>query len=176
MQNNNNSTYSNGTLCHFCKYRRRPTDTAPDWECPNCQRVYHKVPRDHQHRDKMRYAHAPLEPTSFFERIPKRPLTALTIVLLDIGYGLMTDWQYLRPELDALLHTVIVIACFLTITFIEPALRIYHQYMPLRTGLIERLAKKNPKEEALIIRYGPKLYELVAWAGLIWFVFIFSWR
>lgn len=29
--------------CLKCGYKRRPTDTAPDYECPNCGRVYAKV-------------------------------------------------------------------------------------------------------------------------------------
>lgn len=30
-------------ICPKCAYERRPTDTAPDWECPACGVVYAKV-------------------------------------------------------------------------------------------------------------------------------------
>jgi len=34
------------TTCPACNYTRLPTDIAPDWECPKCQKVYAKITRD----------------------------------------------------------------------------------------------------------------------------------
>jgi predicted RNA-binding Zn-ribbon protein involved in translation (DUF1610 family) len=32
-----------GTVCHACGYERKPTDQAPDWECPACGKAYVKT-------------------------------------------------------------------------------------------------------------------------------------
>lgn len=32
-----------GTVCKKCGYERKPTDTAPDYECPKCGAIYAKV-------------------------------------------------------------------------------------------------------------------------------------
>ena len=29
--------------CPACGYKRTPEDTAPDWQCPNCERAYNKI-------------------------------------------------------------------------------------------------------------------------------------
>lgn len=31
------------TTCPACHYTRKPTDDVPEWECPNCQKVYDKA-------------------------------------------------------------------------------------------------------------------------------------
>lgn len=31
------------TICQACGYQRRPTDQAPDWECPSCGKAYVKT-------------------------------------------------------------------------------------------------------------------------------------
>ena len=32
----------NTMLCPFCNYKRKESDTAPDWQCPKCHRAYNK--------------------------------------------------------------------------------------------------------------------------------------
>lgn len=32
-----------GTICEACGYERKPTDQAPDWECPSCGKAYVKT-------------------------------------------------------------------------------------------------------------------------------------
>jgi len=36
---------SNFITCPACHYTRQPTDNAPDWECPMCQKAYIKTAR-----------------------------------------------------------------------------------------------------------------------------------
>ena len=31
------------TVCRACGYQRKPTDQAPDWECPSCGKAYAKT-------------------------------------------------------------------------------------------------------------------------------------
>lgn len=31
------------TVCQACGYQRKPTDQAPDWECPSCGKAYIKT-------------------------------------------------------------------------------------------------------------------------------------
>lgn len=31
------------TICQACGYQRKPTDQAPDWECPACGKAYSKT-------------------------------------------------------------------------------------------------------------------------------------
>lgn len=31
------------TICPKCDYERKESDTAPQWQCPNCQAVYEKL-------------------------------------------------------------------------------------------------------------------------------------
>jgi len=31
------------TICQACGYQRKPTDQAPDWECPSCGKAYIKT-------------------------------------------------------------------------------------------------------------------------------------
>jgi hypothetical protein len=35
-----------GTVCQACGYERKPTDQAPDWECPSCGKAYVKTAHD----------------------------------------------------------------------------------------------------------------------------------
>jgi hypothetical protein len=35
-----------GTVCQACGYERKPTDQAPDWECPSCGKAYVKTSHD----------------------------------------------------------------------------------------------------------------------------------
>jgi hypothetical protein len=35
-----------GTICEACGYQRKPTDQAPDWQCPSCGRAYVKTMHD----------------------------------------------------------------------------------------------------------------------------------
>ena len=56
------------TTCPNCNYVRLPTDTAPDWQCPSCERAYnkaagapldesygrHQVPRTHRSPERGR--------------------------------------------------------------------------------------------------------------------------
>jgi len=37
-----------GTVCHACGYERKPTDQAPDWECPACGKAYIKTSPDQE--------------------------------------------------------------------------------------------------------------------------------
>ena len=30
-------------ICPHCNYARKPDDTAPDWQCPACERAYVKA-------------------------------------------------------------------------------------------------------------------------------------
>lgn len=39
------------TTCPACHYTRKPTDDAPSWECPNCQKAYLKAAREIQQAD-----------------------------------------------------------------------------------------------------------------------------
>ena len=41
-----NKTTSGGTICPKCKYIRKATDLAPDYECPKCGFVYAKAKKD----------------------------------------------------------------------------------------------------------------------------------
>ncbi|RUL74525.1 hypothetical protein [Dyella choica] len=34
------------TVCHACGYQRRPTDQAPDWQCPSCGKAYVKTSQE----------------------------------------------------------------------------------------------------------------------------------
>jgi predicted RNA-binding Zn-ribbon protein involved in translation (DUF1610 family)/uncharacterized membrane protein len=34
------------TICQACGYQRKPTDQAPDWECPSCGKAYIKTSHD----------------------------------------------------------------------------------------------------------------------------------
>ena len=34
------------TICRACGYQRKPTDQAPDWECPSCGKAYVKTSQD----------------------------------------------------------------------------------------------------------------------------------
>ena len=34
------------TACQACGYQRKPTDQAPDWECPSCGKAYAKTSQD----------------------------------------------------------------------------------------------------------------------------------
>jgi hypothetical protein len=34
------------TVCRACGYERKPTDQAPDWECPSCGKAYAKTSQD----------------------------------------------------------------------------------------------------------------------------------
>ena len=34
------------TICQACGYQRKPTDQAPDWECPACGKAYAKTSHD----------------------------------------------------------------------------------------------------------------------------------
>ena len=34
------------TVCQACGYQRRPTDQAPDWQCPSCGRAYAKTSQE----------------------------------------------------------------------------------------------------------------------------------
>lgn len=34
------------TVCQACGYQRKPTDQAPDWECPSCGKAYVKTSHD----------------------------------------------------------------------------------------------------------------------------------
>jgi predicted RNA-binding Zn-ribbon protein involved in translation (DUF1610 family) len=36
------------TICQACGYQRKPTDQAPDWECPSCGKAYVKTSHDSQ--------------------------------------------------------------------------------------------------------------------------------
>ncbi|HBG06446.1 MAG: hypothetical protein A2075_13085 [Geobacteraceae bacterium GWC2_58_44] len=36
---------TSSTTCPACNYARQPTDDAPDWQCPNCQKAYVKSAR-----------------------------------------------------------------------------------------------------------------------------------
>jgi predicted RNA-binding Zn-ribbon protein involved in translation (DUF1610 family) len=37
---------SMGTICEACGYQRKPTDQAPDWQCPSCGKAYVKTMHD----------------------------------------------------------------------------------------------------------------------------------
>ena len=41
--------------CPACNYTRQPTDNAPDWECPKCQKAYNKITQsEHPHESVVR--------------------------------------------------------------------------------------------------------------------------
>lgn len=42
---------TSATTCLACNYTRQPTDDAPDWECPNCQKAYVKTARVAEHQE-----------------------------------------------------------------------------------------------------------------------------
>ena len=166
---------SNGTLCNYCHYRRQEDDIAPDWECPRCQRVYHKVPLGHEKLPKNKYVGSfDVEP-SFFSRIPLEQLSALIIVLSDLFYGWSTNWQKLTPKLTYSEHVIVVLICLMVIWFGAQFTTLCYRYLPIRTGIMEHLARKNNHEEKLIIKYMPRLVVLLAWAFMLWFIFKISW-
>ena len=39
------------TTCPACGYTRKPSDDAPDWECPQCYKAYNKTARLVQRQD-----------------------------------------------------------------------------------------------------------------------------
>ncbi len=165
-----------GKLCNYCHYRRQREDIAPDWECPKCQRVYHKVPLDHAKKPKNKYvAIFDVEP-SFFSRIPLEPFLSLLIVLSDLAYGWSTNWQKLTSKLTPTEHTTIIVLCLVIIWFGSPLTTTIYKYLPIRTGIIEHLARKNEHEEKFIIKHMPRFVVLSAWAFLLWFIFKISWQ
>jgi len=164
-----------GKLCNYCHYRRQKEDISPEWECPKCQRVYHKVPLDHERIPKNRYVGGfDIEP-SFFSRIPIEPLLSLIIILSDLTYGWSTNWQKLTTKLTPTEHVCIVLFCLAVIWFGAQFTNLCYKHLPIRTGIMEHLAKKNEHEEKLIIKYMPRLVVLSAWAFLLWFIFKVSW-
>ena len=170
-----NQSISKGTLCNYCHYRRQKDDIAPEWECPKCQRVYHKVPLGHEKIPKNKYIGSfDVEP-SFFSRIPLEPLLSLCIILSDLAYGWSTNWQQLTPKLTPTEHVVIVLFCLVIILFGAQCTALCYKYLPIRTGIMEYLARKNEHEEKLIIKYMPRLVVLSAWAFLLWFILKVSW-
>ena len=164
-----------GTLCHYCHYRRQKEDIGPEWECPKCQRVYHKVPLGHKKIPNNRYVGSfDVEP-SFFSRIPLEPLLSLAIIFSDFAYGWSTNWQSLTPKLSPTEHIVIALCCLAVIWFGAQLTHLCYKYLPIRTGIMEHLARKNEHEEKLIIKYMPRLVVLSACAFLLWFIFKVSW-
>ncbi|MCW8833152.1 MAG: hypothetical protein OQK09_00460 [Colwellia sp.] len=170
-----NQSVSKGTLCNYCHYRRQKEDNAPDWECPRCQRVYHKVPLAHEKIPKNKYIVITDVEPSFFSRIPLELTVALALVLSDIIFGWLTNWQTLTTKLTPTEHITIVVSCLAIIWSGERLTNIIYQYLPIRTGIMEHLARKNEHEEKLIIKHMPRLVVLVAWAFLLWFIFKVSW-
>jgi ssDNA-binding Zn-finger/Zn-ribbon topoisomerase 1 len=45
MERKTEETVTNYKICPACNYVRQPTDIAPEWECPKCQKSYNKVGR-----------------------------------------------------------------------------------------------------------------------------------
>lgn len=166
---------SNGILCNFCHYRRQKEDTSPEWECPKCQRVYHKVPINHEKSPKNKYVgYFDVKP-SFFSRIPLEPFLSLIIILSDLAYGWSTNWQKLTPKLTSTEHIIITFLCLAVIWFGAQFTTLCYKYLPIRTGIMEHLARKNEHEEKFIIKHMPRLVVLSAWAFLLWFIFKVSW-
>jgi len=166
---------SKGMLCNFCHYRRQEEDTNPEWECPKCQRVYHKVPLGHERIRKNKYVGSFDTNPSFVSRIPVELLLSLCIVLSDLAYGCLTNWQTLTPKLTPTEHIVVILFILVVIWFGAQLTTLSYKYLPMRTGIMEYLAEKNDQEEKLIIKYMPRLVVLSAWAFLIWFIFKVSW-
>ena len=168
-------TTRKGIRCNFCHYRRQKEDINPEWECPKCQRAYHKVPLGHEKMPKNKYVGSLDTEPSFFSRIPLEQFTSLCIVLLDLAYGWSTDWQTLTPKLTPTDHVVIVLLCLVIIWFGEQLTTLSYKYLPIRTGIMEHLARKNEHEDKFIIKHMPRLTVLSAWAFLIWFILKVSW-
>lgn len=55
------------TICPKCDYERKPTDTAPDYECPACGIIYAKAGPE----DRMRHLVAYASKTGDWSRIPR---------------------------------------------------------------------------------------------------------
>jgi predicted RNA-binding Zn-ribbon protein involved in translation (DUF1610 family) len=51
FQQNRGEQMTSSITCPACNYTRKPTDDAPDWECPNCQKAYIKTARVVQYQD-----------------------------------------------------------------------------------------------------------------------------
>ena len=112
---------------------------------------------------------------SFFARIPFEQLLALLIVLSDLLYGWLTNWQRLTTKLTSTEHIVIVVLCLIVIWFGAQFTELCYRFFPIRTGIMEHLARKNEQEEKLIIKYMPRLVVLFAWVFLLWFIVKVSW-
>ena len=69
----------------------------------------------------------------------------------------------------------IIFSCLAIIWFGAQFTALCYKYLPIRTGIMEYLARKNEHEEKLIIKYMPRLVVLSAWAFLLWFILKVSW-
>jgi len=164
-----------GKLCNYCHYRRQAKDIGPEWECPQCQRVYHKVPLNHEQIPKNKYVGSfDVEPSAL-SRIPLEFSLSLCIALFDLTYGWLTNWQRLTPQINPTEHVIVILCCLAVIWFGGPFTALCYKHLPIRTGIMEHLAKKNKHEEALIIKHMPRLVVLLAWAFFLWFIFKVSW-
>lgn len=87
-------------LCPKCHYQRRPTDQAPDWQCPNCGVVYTKAFRA---AGASRHTDAPMvyKDTSKKSKFSFKMLRIIVLLIILVMVALQswlttirtTDWQ-----------------------------------------------------------------------------------
>ncbi len=76
-----------GRICPHCNHARKADESAPDWQCPACQRAY----------DKAGHTLPPEGFRQYQGTAEKRglPLAKLLLVLLLAGAG----WAFIRPTM-----------------------------------------------------------------------------
>ncbi len=73
-----------GRICPKCSYERKPTDSAPAWECPRCGVVYDKAVKKRDDDDE-----PPAE--------VKKSSPLLAIICLALALGSVAIWWATRP-------------------------------------------------------------------------------
>ena len=78
-----------GRICPHCNHARKADESAPDWQCPACQRAYDKAGNAMAPEGFRQYGGAAVEKRGL-------PLGKLLLVLLLAGAA----WAFVRPALQ----------------------------------------------------------------------------